>query len=119
MSVGQRLRQERERLGLSQEALGQAGGVLKRSVIYYERDDRSPDAKFFAAVAEAGVDVAYVITGVRTVPATDALPPRERTLLEKYRETDEEGQRSIERSAMLEAQRQASPVVTAKRKRAA
>lgn len=64
-----------------------------------------------------GVDLNWLVSGEGEQPPS--LSTREATLLANYRETDEEGQRSIERSAMLEAQRKASPVETARKKRAA
>ncbi|MEX3614733.1 MAG: helix-turn-helix transcriptional regulator [Burkholderia gladioli] len=66
-SIGYRLREERARLGLSQSSFAEVGGVKVRTQINYEQDDRSPDATYLAAIASAGVDVLYVITGNRTV----------------------------------------------------
>lgn len=66
-----------------------------------------------------GVDLNWLVAGEGERKPESVLSVRESTLLNNYRGTDDEGQRSIERSAMLEAQRQASPVVTAKKKRAA
>jgi len=54
---------ERERLGLSQEALGEIGGVKKLAQINYEKGKRHPDSEYLAAIAAAGIDVLYVLTG--------------------------------------------------------
>ncbi len=62
-TIGERLREERERLGLNQPAFAEVGGVQKRAQINYEKDERHPDAAYLAAVAEAGVDDLYVLTG--------------------------------------------------------
>ncbi|KPM95207.1 hypothetical protein AOR11_24555, partial [Vibrio alginolyticus] len=43
-TTGERLKAERERLGLSQTAMAQVGGVGKTTQINYEKDARSPDA---------------------------------------------------------------------------
>lgn len=106
MSNHDRLRDERERLGLSQEALGAVGGVRKQAQHLYESGARKPDMDYLSAVAVAGVDVLYVLTGQRSqpVPPTAALPPRVRALVDNYEHTDEEGKRHIERAANLEAQ---------------
>lgn len=64
-TIGERLRAERERLRLSQPELGVLGGVQKLAQINYEKDKRKPDAAYLAAVADAGVDVLYVLTGQR------------------------------------------------------
>lgn len=110
INIGLRLRGERERLGLTQDALAAAVQVSKRALINYEKGERSPDAELLAAAALAGLDVLYVLTGQRSqpVPATAALPPRVRALVENYEATDEEGRRYIERAADHEAKSAAS-----------
>ena len=72
MDIGTRLREERERLGMTQEGFGQAGGVLKRALIRYEKGERMPDATFLAAIAAAGADVLYILTGQRSGVAAAA-----------------------------------------------
>ncbi len=66
MNIGERLREERERLGCSQEKLGAIGGVQKRAQINYEAGERQPDAAYLRGVAQVGVDVQYVLLGVRS-----------------------------------------------------
>ena len=66
MNTGERLREERMRLSLSQEAMGEAAGVRKQAQLKYEKGDRSPDAAYLERVAAIGVDVRYVITGERS-----------------------------------------------------
>lgn len=65
-TFGGRLRAEREKLGLSQAGFGELGGVQKVAQLNYEKDKRKPDAEYLAAIAEAGVDVLYVLTGQRS-----------------------------------------------------
>lgn len=72
MTIGERLKEERSRLGLSQTDLGAAGGVGKTTQINYEKGAGTPDAKYLAAVEVLGVDVLYVVTG-RRVPVSDQL----------------------------------------------
>ena len=74
MGIGARLREERERLGLNQEGFGQLGGVRKQAQLLYEKDERKPDSDYLVAVAAAGVDVLFVLTGRRQsdLPAGDA-----------------------------------------------
>jgi transcriptional regulator with XRE-family HTH domain len=110
MTIGERLREERVRLGLSQTQFAALGSASKRSQVVWESGpaadgkEVTPTAGFLAEVAKVGVDVSYVITGRRTVALVDALPPREKVLLENYRAASAEGKRAIERTAMLEAQ---------------
>jgi transcriptional regulator with XRE-family HTH domain len=68
-TLGLRLRQEREKLGLNQGNFGTLVGVKKNAQLNYEAGRRSPDGEYFMAAAKAGVDVLYVLTGVRTAPA--------------------------------------------------
>ncbi|WP_422842570.1 helix-turn-helix domain-containing protein [Acidovorax sp. M2(2025)] len=85
MSIFSRLREERERLGLTQEAFGTAGGVLKRAVINYEKGERFPDVSFLAGVANAGADVLYIVTGKRGSESAGVLSEAESTLLTRWR----------------------------------
>lgn len=59
----ERLKQERNRLGLSQEELAKFGGVTKRSQVNYENGRRKPKADYFKGIADAGADVEYIISG--------------------------------------------------------
>jgi transcriptional regulator with XRE-family HTH domain len=59
----ERLKSERERLGLSQSAFAEIGGVQKRTQINYEHGNRKPDTKYLEGIAAAGADVAYILTG--------------------------------------------------------
>jgi transcriptional regulator with XRE-family HTH domain len=68
--IGQRLKQERVRLKLSQSALGAIGGVETNAQGNYENGLRYPRADYLSRIAKGGVDVAYVVTG-RTFPAAD------------------------------------------------
>jgi len=92
MSFGSRLREERIRLGLTQEALGKIGGVRKQAQLHYEKDERKPDSDYLAAVAEAGVDILYLVTGERSrpVPPKYVAPPDEEWLMDAYRHSSAE-----------------------------
>lgn len=70
--IGARLAAERQRLGMNQAELGEACGVSKTSQLNYEAGRRSPDSAYMAAAMRAGVDMSYVISGVRQVAAADA-----------------------------------------------
>ncbi len=66
LKIGDRLREERVRLGFNQSELAAMAGVAKTSQFNYEKGERSPDAEYLAALAEKGLDVLYVVTGKRT-----------------------------------------------------
>lgn len=100
---GARLRSERELMLLSQEALGAAGGVKKNAQHNYETGKRLPDASYLAAIAAAGVDVLYVLTGERRsglpAPTAHQLPARLRERLADAIEAIEEGLAATNRTA--------------------
>lgn len=80
MSVGLRLKEERKRLGLTQEAMGIACGVSKRTQIFYETDSVGASAGYLAAAHELGADVTYLLTGKR-----ERLSPEDSELLATWR----------------------------------
>lgn len=65
---GKNLKMERVRLGLNQSALAEMGGVSKATQVAYEADSTKPDASYLSHVAEAGVDVHWLLTGRRAPP---------------------------------------------------
>ncbi|HFQ7463914.1 TPA: helix-turn-helix domain-containing protein [Pseudomonas aeruginosa] len=71
MELFERLREERMRLGMSQTAFGELGGVKVLAQRNYENGKRSPDANYLERLAEIGVDVLYVVTGKRALTAQD------------------------------------------------
>lgn len=84
-TFGERLRQERSRLSLTQEAFAAIGGVKKLAQINYEQGKTFPDAGYLIALSSVGVDIAYVMLGA---PTADALAPDETELLAGYRLLD-------------------------------
>jgi transcriptional regulator with XRE-family HTH domain len=100
MGIGSRLREERERLGLNQEGFGQLGGVRKQAQLLYEKDERKPDSDYLVAVAAAGVDVLFVLTGRRQsdLPAGDA---SEQLLLENFRRCSLAARQNLLQSSVL------------------
>lgn len=81
-NIGEKLLEERKRLGLNQDQMAVVGGVAKRTYCNYEAGEREPMSGFFTAIAAAGADVQYILTGVRSA---NALAPDEQLLLERYR----------------------------------
>lgn len=100
LDIGNRLRDERKRLSLNQEDFASAGGVTRRAQTTYESGKRVPDARFLSAVAGLGVDVQYVLTGVRAVAVESSLSPDERALLDNYRHSPREDQAALRRMGL-------------------
>lgn len=95
--IGSRLRQERERLGLSQKIFGEIGGVEANAQGKYENGGRAPKADYLSRVAERGVDVLFVLTGNRTPTLIENLSQVEETVLGCYRALFKEDQDAIRR----------------------
>ena len=64
MNFFSRLKQEREKLRLSQSALAALVGVGKTTVINWEKGASAPNAVQLAALAAARADILYIVTGV-------------------------------------------------------
>jgi len=67
-SIGERLKEERERLGKTLPQFAEAAGAKKNTLIDWQKDASSPPAVKLAALAKIGVDVLYVITGQEAYP---------------------------------------------------
>ena len=61
---GGRLRHERARLGWTQQAMADKGGVTRITQGRYERGQAYPDFVYLVALAQAGIDFVYVCCGV-------------------------------------------------------
>jgi len=112
--LGARLKEERERLGLTQPAFAELAGAKKRTLIDWEGGVSSPTAVQLAALATHGADVLYILTGQRNPnpSAPRPTPPRyipppptaeEQALLSDFRTTDSQGKRIIRATASAAA----------------
>ena len=71
MPIGSRLREERERLGMSQPAFAAIAKTTKQTLFSWESGKTAPDGFQLAALSEIGVDVLYILTGQRaSAPAS-------------------------------------------------
>ncbi|MFI8609496.1 helix-turn-helix domain-containing protein [Pseudomonas sp. NPDC077649] len=68
--LGERLKEERKRLGLTQPLLAEVAGAAKRTVIDWEKGVSSPTAAQLEVLAGVGMDVLYVVTGQRASTVT-------------------------------------------------
>jgi transcriptional regulator with XRE-family HTH domain len=110
LSIGERLREERERLDLSQSQMAElaknlgAKGATRQSQALYEKGEQSPSAAYIAAITTSGADVLYILTGQRGAPPAPVLSPRQLALLDNYDHAPEDGKKIIEGTASLAAQ---------------
>lgn len=69
VTIGDRLREERERLGFSQTAFAELAAASRRSQIDWEKKEGpTPNADHLERWATNGADVLYIITGRRAEP---------------------------------------------------
>ncbi|WP_244220769.1 helix-turn-helix domain-containing protein [Pseudomonas kribbensis] len=68
-TLGERLREERDRLGINQNDFADIGGVKRNSQGNYENDRQRPDTAYLLAISRIGVDVMYVLFGRRDTVA--------------------------------------------------
>ncbi|MFU3147481.1 helix-turn-helix domain-containing protein [Pseudomonas aeruginosa] len=113
LPMGERLADERKRLGYNQNDFSALAGITRKTLFGYESGERAPDALALAAWAEHGVDLLYVVTGQRQgVPAPaptqeqDApLTHEERALLENFRHCSPDTRAAIKATSDALAQR--------------
>lgn len=101
MPIGKRLREERERLGLSQPAFAAVAGTTKQTLFSWETGKTAPDGFQLAALATTGADVLYILTGQRAGGASAPPPPRavsegDRILLDNFHAAPPQVQTGIE-----------------------
>lgn len=65
--IGTRLKEERERIGLSQAELAKLAGTATRTQIAWEKGEQTPNAVSLAVAHQAGIDIGYVITGIASL----------------------------------------------------
>ena len=65
-TLGSRLREERDSKGLNQTDFAALANGSRGAQAAYERDEKIPGGGYLMAIAAAGVDVLYVLTGRKT-----------------------------------------------------
>lgn len=100
MGIGERLKEERERLGLNQTDFAALAGASKNTQYNYEKGGRSPDSIYLAAAAAQGVDILYVVTGQRSPTAEGALSASEMEIVQQIRSLGDEDRGALKRLLM-------------------
>lgn len=76
VGFGARLKQERERLGLTMSEFGALGDVNRMTQMRYETGTSSPTIVYLQKIGTQGVDAVFVATGVGSsslIPIQDAI----------------------------------------------
>ncbi len=87
--LGQRLRAERDRLGISQDEFGKVGGVSRATQYLYEQGDRMPTLEYLVRVISVGVNLGYLVFGAGDHKRREGLVLDQRTLASAYQLVDE------------------------------
>jgi len=109
LPIGERLKEERERLGKNQTAFAALGGAGRKTQFNYESGERVPDGAYLAAIAAAGADVLYILTGSRSAPAAPAISREEAAFLDNYRHSPKDAQESMQTMCAALAQSSVHP----------
>jgi transcriptional regulator with XRE-family HTH domain len=105
-----RLKEERKRLGLSQAETAEKCGVKRETWSRYENGALTPGMEVLAALAAAGADVQYILTGVPSKARESegdekkqeqhgGLSPRKQAFLDLFDAIDEDQQDEVFRLA--------------------
>ncbi|MBB4755455.1 transcriptional regulator with XRE-family HTH domain [Xanthomonas campestris] len=81
MTVGKRLKEERKRLGLTQDEMAVQLGLTRYAQLNFEKDINLPGGAYLLAALDRGVDVMYVLSGQRA-----QLDPADRLLLSAFKD---------------------------------
>ena len=98
MTIGNRIKEERAKQGMNQTDFAAIGGVTKKTQADYEKGATSPTAKYLEAIAAAGADVQYILTGQRAAPLHPT--SEEEALLMMYRSMSKAQHRVILRACL-------------------
>lgn len=103
MNIFEKIKEERVRLGFTQDQFAAAIGATRGSVINWETGKAQPPASILAKMALQGLDARYVITGRRSVAVAEMelLPNDERGLLDSYRRCSSAAKKSLLQTAAL------------------
>lgn len=103
VQIGERLREERLRIGLSQVDFSLYCGASRNALLQWERGETAPNAGVLATMTNLGVDALYVVTGQRQGESESTLAPEEKVLLSAWRDSGDKGRAAL--SAVAEVLR--------------
>lgn len=108
--IGSRLQEERKRCGLTQNEIAEALGIAKRTQANYEAGTSDATASYLSKVAsQFGFDVPYILNGLRTTLAADALSTDEDRIVKQFRSITGDDQKAIRRFLQAMADDAARP----------
>lgn len=102
MKPNERLRAEREALGFSQKAFAELVGASKSTQIRWESGETTPGVDALLKWAEFGLDLSYVLTGVRSIKVAVADPEEQQRateLVDSFLQLPEADQQAVQTHA--------------------
>lgn len=98
MGIGYRIKEARERLGLTQTELGQKVGVTGSAITNYEKETSHPKEQVIYKLMETlGVDANYLFQDcIHIPPKNNDIDLSEYEYIKKYRELDEHGKKMVD-----------------------
>lgn len=100
MHIGDRIREERERLGFSQADFAALASATRKTLFNWESGVALPNAGVLAAWSASGLDVLYVVTGQRSA-GNAAHDAAEQVLLDSYRRCNAQARQHLIQTAAL------------------
>lgn len=96
IAIGQRLQEERQRLGVNQTVFGGMIGSTRRTVSKWELGESTPPTAMLGRMAAIGIDVFYITTGQRHHPHPEnSLSKKEQELVDHWRRTTEDRRETV------------------------
>ena len=98
MTAGERLREERERLGFSQKDFAALVPVTRKTLFNWESGAGQAATDALAIWAGVGLDVLYVVTGQHLSEVGAGLSSRQLALVARFEAMDESARLALEKS---------------------
>ncbi|WP_418427946.1 helix-turn-helix transcriptional regulator [Anaerotruncus massiliensis (ex Liu et al. 2021)] len=96
MGIGKRIKEARERLGLTQEELGKLVGVTGSSITNYEKETSHPkEPVMYALIKALDVDANYLFQDCVAIKKAPALPVEAIKVAQDYNTLDDHGRRAV------------------------
>lgn len=89
MTMGERLKEERLRIGVNQTVLAEKCGVTKNTQLAYEKGERNPDTAYLAHAFSLGIDILYLVTGERKPLPAESISAADAQFLSVYKRVSE------------------------------
>jgi transcriptional regulator with XRE-family HTH domain len=114
--LNSRLKEERTRLGLTQQAFAEFSLAKKRTIADWEKGVSSPTAVQLEALSKIGFDVLYVVTGMRSATIAEQkstlLNREEEVLLDNFRNSSPEAKAALKATSNALAQREVNKKIS-------